>query len=483
MDRRTFIKTTGVAATAAPLVSGQKSNPSQIEHVVVVMMENRSFDHLFGWLPNADGLQAGLTFPNPAGGTSATFPLAPDYTSCSYPDPDHSYDGGRTEYDNGLMDGFLLDTANGLNAIGYYTQKDLPFRSALARNYTTCDRYFPSILAPTFPNRIFQHAGQTDRLDDSITISTLPTIWDNLAATGVSNKYYFGNVPFLALWGKKYLNICHPYSEFLSDCAAGTLPAVSFVDPSFTILSNLQNDDHPFSDVRNGDAFLAQAFAAVSKSPNWANTVFIINFPTLAVDANASRHPISPYVYGINDTPTAAWANIMRIPVRRFGGDATTSYNWQNRRQQLRVRLVFPKLAQYTRPPALPDGSSFDLFHEADLQTGALSLGTISLMDWTPKDTTSCSFSVAKYGAQTSVDPYNPDCGNGVLPTGSRSSTIRTMPTSRPAPTFEQQWVVSDAEVRPGKYRRRALWSMDNEPEWWYGVHIDIYQSGPPTTT
>jgi phospholipase C len=278
MDRRTFIKTTGVAATAAPLVSGQKSNPSQIEHVVVVMMENRSFDHLFGWLPNADGLQAGLTFPNPAGGTSATFPLAPDYTSCSYPDPDHSYDGGRTEYDNGLMDGFLLDTANGLNAIGYYTQKDLPFRSALARNYTTCDRYFPSILAPTFPNRIFQHAGQTDRLDDSITISTLPTIWDNLAATGVSNKYYFGNVPFLALWGKKYLNICHPYSEFLSDCAAGTLPAVSFVDPSFTILSNLQNDDHPFSDVRNGDAFLAQAFAAVSKSPNWANTVFIINF-------------------------------------------------------------------------------------------------------------------------------------------------------------------------------------------------------------
>jgi len=53
---------------------------------------------------------------------------------------------------------------------------------------------------------------------------------------------------------------------------------VSFVDPSFTILTNLQNDDHPFSDVRNGDAFLAQTFAAVSQSPNWANTVFIINF-------------------------------------------------------------------------------------------------------------------------------------------------------------------------------------------------------------
>jgi phospholipase C len=278
MDRRTFIKATGAAAAAAPLVSGQKTNPSQIKHVVVVMMENRSFDHLFGWLPNANGIQAGLTFPNPAGGTNATWPLAPDYTGCAYPDPDHSYDGGRLEYDNGLMDGFLLDTANGLNSIGYYTQQDLPFRSALALNYTTCDQYFPSILAPTFPNRIFQYAGQTDRLDDSLTISTLPTIWDNLAAAGVSAKYYFGNVPFLALWGGKYKPITHLYSEFLHDCAAGRLPAVSFVDPSFTILTNLQNDDHPFSDVRNGDAFLAQTFAAVSQSPNWANTAFIVNF-------------------------------------------------------------------------------------------------------------------------------------------------------------------------------------------------------------
>jgi len=278
MDRRTFLKATGAAAAAAPLVSGQKSSPNQIEHVVVVMMENRSFDHLFGWLPNADGLQAGVTFPNATGGSNTTWPMAPDYTGCSYPDPDHSYDGGRVEYDNGLMDGFLLDTANGLNAIGYYTQKDLPFRSALALHYTTCAHYFPSILAPTFPNRIFQYAGQTDRLDDSLTICTLPTIWDNLAAAGISHKYYFGNVPFLALWGSKYRSISYKYSEFLSDCAAGTLPAVSFVDPSFTILSNLQNDDHPFSDVRNGDAFLAQMFAAVSQSPNWANTVFILNF-------------------------------------------------------------------------------------------------------------------------------------------------------------------------------------------------------------
>jgi phospholipase C len=193
MDRRTFIKTTGVAAATVPIMSGQRNPPppsDSIQHIVVVMMENRSFDHLFGWLPNADGKQAGLSFPPPSATGSAmpTFPLAPDFTGCAYPDPDHSYAGGRTQVNNGLMNGFLLDTSNGLNAIGYYVPQDLPFRSALALNFTTCDRYFPSILAPTLPNRIFQHAGQTDRLDDSLGLCTLPTIWDHLASAGVSAK-------------------------------------------------------------------------------------------------------------------------------------------------------------------------------------------------------------------------------------------------------------------------------------------------------
>jgi len=277
MNRREFLQTTGAVTVAAPLFAeGPASAPPQVQHIVVVMMENRSFDHLLGWLPNADGIQAGLQFPDSSGALHSTFELAPDFTGCAYPDPDHSYDGGRTEVDGGKMDGFLY--TSGLNAIGYYREADLPFRSALARNYTTCDRYFPSMLGPTFPNRIFQNAGATDRLDDSLTICTLPTIWDNLAATGVSHKYYFNNVPFLALWGLKYANICSLYDEFLADCAAGTLPAVSFVDPRYTILDNLDEDDHPFSDVRNGDAFLAKTFKAVSSSPNWPSTVLVVNF-------------------------------------------------------------------------------------------------------------------------------------------------------------------------------------------------------------
>jgi phospholipase C len=279
MNRRTFLKTTGAAATT-PLLGELVSAASapQIEHIVVVMMENRSFDHLFGWLPNSNGKQAGLQFPNKAGGTNPTWELAPDFTGCSYPDPDHSYAGGRVEVNGGKMNGFLMPESNGLNAVGYYREQDLPFRAALARNYTTCDHYFPSILGPTFPNRIFQHAGATDRLDDSFSICALPAIWDNLAAKGVSHRYYFSNVPFLALWGQKYVEICALYAQFLADCAAGTLPAVSFVDPTYTTLDNLDEDDHPFSDVRNGDAFLAKTFNAVASSPYWPNTVLIINY-------------------------------------------------------------------------------------------------------------------------------------------------------------------------------------------------------------
>ena len=279
MNRRTFLKQTSAAAVASPLVSSEaKAAATQIQHIVVVMMENRSFDHLLGWLPNADGIPAGLSYEDRNGNVHTPWELAPDYTGCAYSDPDHSYAGGRTEYNGGQMNGFLQTSNPGLNAIGYYQEKDLPFRAALARNFTTCDRYFCSILGPTFPNRIFQHSGQTDRLGDDFTVCTLPTIWDSLQAKGISHKYYFNNVPFLALWGLKYVDICALYAEFLADCAKGELPAVSFVEPSFTTLTNLDEDDHPFSDIRNGDAFLAKTYNAIAKSPNWASTVVVFNY-------------------------------------------------------------------------------------------------------------------------------------------------------------------------------------------------------------
>ncbi|MGA2578564.1 MAG: glycoside hydrolase family 44 protein [Bryobacteraceae bacterium] len=202
--------------------------------------------------------------------------------------------------------------------------------------------------------------------------------------------------------------------------------------------------------------------------------------PTLAVDANAGRHPISPFIYGINEYADNGLGSIMHIPVRRFGGDATTSYNWQIDVSNSASDWYFINGLQTNDGTAsLPDGSSFDLFHEADLQTGTASLGTISLMDWTPKDSTSCSFSVAKYGAQQQADPYNSNCGNGILASNGQQIVNDSSDAYEPMPqNFAQDWVAYLMKrYGPGNAGGVTLWSMDNEPEWWYGVHIDIYQS------
>jgi phospholipase C len=250
---------------------------SGIEHVVVVMMENRSFDHLLGWMPNANGRQAGLTYQDNSGTAHATYRLK-DFVGCAHPDPDHSFAGSRSEYDGGKMDGWLRTSTNDIFSIGYYAEGDLPLFSTLARNYTTLCNYFPSILSSTFPNRIFQHAAQTDRLNNSFDLSTLPTIWDRLQQAGVSAKYYYSNVPFLALWGLNYIGISDLYPQFLLDAAAGTLPAVSFVDPWFTILDDGSgNDDHPHADLRKGEIFLRQVVTALANGPDWSKTVLVIN--------------------------------------------------------------------------------------------------------------------------------------------------------------------------------------------------------------
>jgi phospholipase C len=252
---------------------------SGIEHIVVVMMENRSFDHLLGWHPNADGRQAGLTYVDNDGVTHGTYPLALDFTGCPHPDPDHSYEGGRAEYDHGAMDGFLRAGSNDEFAIGYYVEENRPFYNALVRHYTTLDRYFCSILGPTFPNRIFLHAAQTDRLSNTFDLATVPTIWDRLLSGGVSALYYYQNLPFLGLWGLTYLPISRLYAQFLSDAASGNLPAVSFLDPRFTISDDgTGNDDHPHADIRTGDAFLSEAFHAVANGPAWRSTVFVITY-------------------------------------------------------------------------------------------------------------------------------------------------------------------------------------------------------------
>ena len=262
---------TGATALPRPDASG-------IEHVVVLMMENRSFDHYLGWLPGADGRQAGLSYKDSKGVSHPTHHLTV-FQGCENNDPDHSYAGGRIQFNRGACDGFLADTANDPFAIGYYKGSDLSFYGHAAPYWTVCDHYFAATMGPTYPNRLYMHSAQTDRIDNTTTISKMPTIWDRLAARGVSHTYYFSDLPITALWGTKHLTISQPYAAFLLDCALGQLPAVSFLDPRFEDEgTGTSGDDHPHADIRVGQAFINEVYRAITHSPLWSKTVFVITY-------------------------------------------------------------------------------------------------------------------------------------------------------------------------------------------------------------
>jgi phospholipase C len=254
------------------------------DHVIVVMMENRSFDHMLGWVPGADGVQAGVTLKDSTGASFSSYDLAPNFQGCQLADPDHTYEGGRTEINGGAMDGFLLTQPPGDTfPIGYYTADSVPFHKGCAENWTICDRYFSGILSLTTPNRIYMHAGQTDRMNNSVALSTLPTIWDRMLSVGKTCAYYYVDVSYTSFWGDAYRSFSKQYdtATLTADMASGNLADLTFIDNVGNTLNEgggLSRDDHPTGDIRNGQAFLNDVYNAIRNSPKWDRTLVIVNY-------------------------------------------------------------------------------------------------------------------------------------------------------------------------------------------------------------
>ncbi len=281
-----------------PMLDCQASD-SGIDHVVVVMMENRSFDHWLGWLADDDGyLDAGRrryghhfsidgrqqqTIAGPNGPVHTAHVLdqaaeANPYRGCDHPDPGHGWDQGRAERDAGFLS---PGSGNDEYATGYYLGEDLPFTSQLARRFTTFDRYHASLLGPTFPNREYLHSAQSGGTkDNTLPVATggfeWETIWERLDRAGVSARYYYSDLPVLALWGTRVGGFLHPAADYFTDCAAGTLPSVSFIDPKF--LGEGRTDDHPHADIRGGQGFVRDVFDAFVRSPHWHHGLFILTY-------------------------------------------------------------------------------------------------------------------------------------------------------------------------------------------------------------
>jgi phospholipase C len=259
--------------------------------VVVLMMENRSFDHFLGWLPGADGRQAGLSYRDQRGVPHATYALAPDYQGCRSHDPSHDWRSGQRQYDRGACDGWLLtQPAGDTFPIGYYTAADLPITATLARGHTTLDRYFCSMMGPTGPNRLYAWSATTDSLEFNGILDgrgTRPSnlqlaIWDRLRDAGVSGGYFAGQEPNSYQYqSKKYDAITSSHEKFFAAAADGKLPAVTFIDPDLPTLQEFAGtsyDDHPFNDVRQGEGFIAKVYRALAASPQWDRMVFVLTF-------------------------------------------------------------------------------------------------------------------------------------------------------------------------------------------------------------
>jgi hypothetical protein len=201
--------------------------------------------------------------------------------------------------------------------------------------------------------------------------------------------------------------------------------------------------------------------------------------PALTVDAGSPTHAISPNIYGINDygLDQSIYAAV-NLPIERWGGDATTRYNYlvdaDNSAADYYFENSFPSTTGY------PVSSQFDMQVKQDEMTSTKTLATVPLIGYTTQRISACSYSVAKYGAQTSVDPNNKDCGTGILQTAvGGSTTINNDPTDTSVAidqTFVGGWVkFLDGQFGNASNGGVAIYGLDNEPEYWSGIHKDVH--------
>ena len=291
------------------LPAGAATGAMPFEHIVVVMMENHSFDNYFGMLP-VRGQPAADGFSFDASGTPTNSnPYQDGYayvqhatSMCQPVDISQSWDSTHEEIDNGKMDGFAnVDTGQML----YWDQADIPFYYSLANTFTLANRWFCSAPCQTYPNRRFLMAGTAYGLVSTTTssITDYPpngTIFDLLSKYGVSWTDYYSDLPQAAIIFDtmlKYPSNIQPVAKFFADCAAGTLPSVSFVDPEFGVAGDVASpladvpipgvpalgnqiatqsgDEENPADITIGENFMSSIVNAVLKSPAWPNTLLV----------------------------------------------------------------------------------------------------------------------------------------------------------------------------------------------------------------
>ena len=259
---------------------------ANIDTVVVVMMENRSFDHCFGaatlmerWpLNGLTGTESNLDL---SGREVQVFHME----NLEVADPPHDWEAVHDQWNLGENDGFVREHqrvhANSREEVmGYYSREQLPISYALAENYTLCDGWFSSVMGPTWPNRFYLHCGTSGGVTNNRPNPVLTTIWASLAQAGVTARNYYSDVAWAtgAFLPTSPVPLA-PLEEFFAAAEQGSLPQYCLVDPNFGILNPAgANDDHPDHNVTMGQLFLSTIYAALAQSPQWDRCLLVITY-------------------------------------------------------------------------------------------------------------------------------------------------------------------------------------------------------------
>jgi phospholipase C len=258
-----------------------------IETIVVVVMENRSFDHYFGSATFREdmtfqGLTGDESNPDPDGNPVPIFNLL----NLQPVDPPHSWDQCHAQWNAGANDGFVTThavdaPASMTEVMGYHVRGQLPVLYAMMDNYVVCDQWHASVMGPTWPNRFYLHAATSNGAQGNTPVTGLTTIWDVMSDAGLGATNYYSDVAWA--WGafvSPFASYTDSIDEFFDAAAAGTLPPFVIVDPNFGLLPGGAggNDDHPTHDITLGQVFLSSIHQALASSPQWDRCLLIITY-------------------------------------------------------------------------------------------------------------------------------------------------------------------------------------------------------------
>lgn len=285
----------------AECIGGPAMSPDDllapVENIVVLMMENRSFDHMYGSLSlmegrdDVDGLLGNESNPTHDGGTADIFELDPFQKLHHLP---HKWDPMHDAFNNGVNDGFVKahHEANkhetltaGPEVMGFLQRRDMEVMYALADNYTLCDQWHCSVMGPTWPNRFYMHAGQSGGRKTNHPKFFMDSIWGRLRDADLEGTNYFTDLPWAAAAMGKLRGFSR-LSSFFEDAERGRLPSFSIIDPGFFSSSSDHprefggDSDHPEMgpNVNLGQLLVATIYRALAESPQWNKTMFIITY-------------------------------------------------------------------------------------------------------------------------------------------------------------------------------------------------------------